>query len=81
MTSHLSVVLSVVLSVLPLTTPLGRSVLRGDQGYSSSHHVVLSRLPLRGPDLDFCVLSPLTPKGGTPSLRGQVLPGVFGGLS
>jgi|GEM_PF-5640213 hypothetical protein len=78
MTSH---DLSVDLSVPPLTTPPERSVLSGDQGYSTSHHVVLSRLPLRSPDLDFYDLSPLTPKGGTPTLRGRVLPGVFGGLS
>jgi hypothetical protein len=81
MTCRPANVLPIVLTSRPARSPLGRSVLGGDQGYSSCQLVVLPRHPLPAPDLDFYVLPAATPKGGTPTLAGRVLPGVFGGLS
>jgi hypothetical protein len=69
-------VLSIVLSLPPRSTPCERSESRCDVLFSSSHMGYLARHALRSPDQGFYVLSPLTPKGGHPTLRGRVLPRV-----
>ena len=63
------------------SSPLGKSVLGNDQGYSTCQMVDLPTHPLPSPDLDFYDLPVAAPKGGIPTLASGVLPGVFGGLS
>jgi hypothetical protein len=61
--------------------PLDRSVLGGDQGYSTCQMVDLPTHPLPSPDLDFYDLPVAAPIGGIPTLASGILPRVFGGLS